>query len=80
MLGLEEMIHTSIGKIRFGVHGYPKTKLIRALLGPKADNILSGLSWVMTYDIRAAPRVLLNDGGANFSEDAESLRRLYVTS
>ena len=54
-------------------------KTVRALLSPKADNILTGLGSVLTDGIRAAPHVLLIDGGANLSEDAESLRGLYVT-
>ncbi|KAH9801860.1 hypothetical protein KPL71_001181 [Citrus sinensis] len=33
---------------RFGVYGRPKNKSVRALLRPKADNILPGLGWVMT--------------------------------
>ena len=45
----------------------------------KADYILPSLSWVMKDGIRAAPRVLLNDGGANLSKDAESLNGVYIT-
>ena len=33
---------------------HPKNKIVRALLSPKADNILAGLGWVMTDSIRAA--------------------------
>lgn len=46
---------------------------MQALLRPKPDNILSGLGWVMIDGLRAAPRVLLSDDGANLSVDAESL-------
>ena len=60
--------------MRFGVYGRPKNKTVLALLRPKANNILLGLGWVMTNGIRAALRVLLSDGGANLSEDAESPR------
>ena len=47
---------------------------MQALLRPKANNILEDLVWVMTDDIRAAPRVFLSDGGVNLSKDVESLR------
>lgn len=47
---------------------------------PKADNILSGLGWVMIDGIKAASRILLNNGRTNLSEDAESLREgIYNT-
>ena len=73
------VIHTLIDKTRFGVYGRPKNKSVRALLRPKADNNLIGLSWVMTDGIKTAPRVLLSDDGANLSEDAKSLVGVYVT-
>lgn len=68
------MVHTLIGKTRFGEYGGFRNKIVWALLRPKVNNILSGLGWFMTYGIRTAPRVLLSDGGVNLSEDAESLR------
>ena len=65
------MIHTLIGKMHFEEYGRPK---MRALLRPKADNILLDLGWAMTDGIKAGLHVFLNNGGANFSEDAKSLK------
>ena len=67
------MTQSKLTKI-FRVYERFRNKTVWVLLRPKADNILAGLGWVMTDDIRAAPRVILNNGGANFSEDVESLR------
>ena len=58
----------------FRMYGRPRNKIVQALLRPKADNILLDLGWVITYDIRVAPRVHLSDGGVNLSKDVESLR------
>ena len=49
MLGLKRVIHTLIGKTRFGVYERLGNKTVRALLGLKSDNILSGLG--LGYDI-----------------------------
>ena len=65
--------------MHFEVYGRLIKKIVRTLLRPKTDNILSGLSWVITDDIRAASRVLLCYGGPNLNEDAESLKGVYVT-
>ncbi len=35
--------------MRFKVYGRPKNKIVRVALRPKADNILLGLGWVMTF-------------------------------
>ena len=48
IVGLKEVIHALIGKMGFGVYGHPRNKTVRALLRPKADNILLRMSWVMT--------------------------------
>ncbi|KAH9724657.1 hypothetical protein KPL70_007565 [Citrus sinensis] len=52
-------------KTRFGVYGRPKNKSVRALLRPKADNILPGLGWVMTnelnFSLPSAIVILLQD-------------------
>ena len=71
------MIHSSILQDLFWGVWVPKKKTVQA--GLLTDNILLGLGWVMTDGIRTAPRVLLNDGGANLSENAVSLRGVYVT-
>ncbi len=63
----------------FWVYGRPMNKTVQALLRIKTDNILSGLGWVMIDGIRVAPRVFLNDGRANLSENAESLKGVYIT-
>ena len=79
MLGLLRVIHTLIGKTHFRVYGRPRNRIVQVLLRLKADNILSGLGWVMTDDIKATMCVLLSDGGANLNEDTESLRGVYET-
>ena len=57
----------------------PETKSYGPYLRPKANNILSGLDWVMADGIRVAPRVLLSNGGSSLNEDTESLRGVYAT-
>ena len=54
--------------------GAPTNKTVQVLLSLKADNILLGLGWVITDDIRAASHVLLRNGKANLIMDVESLR------
>ena len=41
------MIRTLIGKTSFELYRRPMNKIVRTLLKPKADNILTGLGWVM---------------------------------
>lgn len=48
--------------------------MVRTLLRPKVYNILSSLGSVMIDNIRAILHVLLSNGRANLSEDAEFLR------
>lgn len=36
------------------------------------------VGWVVIIGIRVTSRVLLSDGGITFSENAESLRKIYV--
>ena len=65
--------------MRFIVYGRFKNKTVLALLRLKVYNILTGLGWVMTYDIKGTPHVLLSNGMANFGEDVKFLRGVCNT-
>lgn len=63
----------------FGVYGHPRNKTVRALLRPKADNILPSLSWVITTEYKFFHIRYKNKGGTDaFSFSLLKWVQLYL--